>query len=397
MMMASDGLRPQMNVTTQSSQCSVCCMAQSPQLIVVGSLRESLMPSLCRPGVTAIPARAQGPWIGKHVMRKEIAVAPDPLETAFTALAGCRLPIQIAPMGAISTPALVAAGAEAGAFPMIGTAAMSADDVHRSIDRIRELTDLPIGANVLMPFADPAIVASVAERVRIFDFYHGAPEAGLVRIVHDAGALASWQVGSLDEAMRAADAGCDLLAARGTEGGGRMHGDLPLLPLLNAVLDRVDLPVVAAGGLATGRDLAAMLAAGAAGVRLGTRFVATVESGAHPMYKQALVDAGAADTVLVDDFSVMWPNGPQPHRVLRRSLDAARSHTGDTVGTALVFGERRPLPRFCAVPPTIGTEGSIEAMVMYAGTSVGCIDDIRPAAMVIDEIASGARACLRRR
>ena len=103
-----------------------------------------------------------------------------------------------------------------------------------------------------------------------------------------------------------------MLAVRGIEGGGRMHGDQPLLPLLNRVLDRVDVPVVAAGGLATGRDLAAMLAAGAAGVRMGTRFVATEESGAHPHYKQAIVDATAEETALVTDFRCCGPTVRSP-------------------------------------------------------------------------------------
>ena len=132
-----------------------------------------------------------------------------------------------------------------------------------------------------------------------------------------------------------------------------MHGDQPLLPLLNQVLDRVDVPVVAAGGLATGRDLAAMLAAGAAGVRMGTRFVATEESGAHPHYKQAIVDATAEETALVTDFSVLWPNGPEPHRVLTRALEAAR-RSPDVVGEAPAGGGRFPVPRFAVLPPTVG-------------------------------------------
>ncbi len=305
------------------------------------------------------------------------------LETDFTRLVGCTVPIQVAPMGAISTPALIAAASDAGAFAMIGTAGMTIDGAGAVLDDVAARTSAPVGANMLMPFADKALVEAIAPRVRVFDFYHGDPDAALVSIVHDAGALAAWQVGSLDEARAAVDAGCDLLAVRGVEGGGRMHGNQPLLPLLNAVLDAVAVPVLAAGGLATGRDVAAVIAAGAAGARLGTRFVATHESGAHPRYKQAIVDARADETALVTDFSVLWPNGPEPHRVLTRSLDAARAASSDTVGEIVAFGERRPVPRFAMFPPTADVSGDVDAFAMYAGTSAGSITSIESAAELV--------------
>lgn len=298
-------------------------------------------------------------------------------------------------MGSISTPALVATACDAGALGMVGTAGMTAEQVIALLDEVRTRTAAPVGANMLMPLVDPDVVAAVAPRVELFDFYHGDPDPALVAMVHDAGARAGWQVGSLQEALAAVAAGCDVLAVRGIEGGGRMHGDQPLLPLLNQVLDRVDVPVVAAGGLATGRDLAAMLAAGAAGVRMGTRFVATEESGAHPHYKQAIVDATAEETALVTDFSVLWPNGPEPHRVLTRALEAAR-RSPDVVGEAPAGGGRFAVPRFAVIPPTVDCTGDIEAFAMYAGTSVGSIDAIEPAATVLARIAEEAEALLSR-
>ena len=316
------------------------------------------------------------------------------LETAFTRLVGCSAPIQVAPMGAISTPSLIAAVTRAGAFGTIGSAGMSPEQVNAQLDAVLEVARGPVGANVLMPFVDKAVVEAMAHRVRLVDFYHGDPDASLIEIAHSAGALASWQVGSLDHAKAAVDAGCDLVAVRGTEGGGRMHGHQPLWALLNAVLDAVAVPVLAAGGLATERDLAAVLAAGADGARMGTRFVATDESGAHPLFKQAIVDAGADETELVTDFSVLWPDGPQPHRVLRRALEAARALEGDVVGEMMMFGERQPVPKFAVVPPTADTTGSIEAFAMYAGTSVGAIDRIEPAAEVVERLTAGAARLL---
>jgi nitronate monooxygenase len=319
------------------------------------------------------------------------------LETTFTRLVGCRVPIQVAPMGAISTPDLIAAVSRAGALGMVGSAGMSPEQVTSQLDAVLGVVEGPVGINMLMPFADKAVVEAAAPRVRLFDFYHGDPDPSFVEIVHRAGALAGWQVGSVDEARSAVDAGCDLIAVRGVEGGGRMHGDQPLWPLLNAVLDTVALPVLAAGGLATDRDLAAVLAAGAAGARMGTRFVATDESGAHPLYKQAIVDATAGETELVTDFSVFWPDGPQPHRVLRRALEAARALEGDVVGEMDLFGEKRPIPKFAVAPPTADTTGTIEAFAMYAGISVGMIDRIEPAAAVVERIASGTERLLRER
>lgn len=321
------------------------------------------------------------------------------LETSFNRLTGCRVPIQIAPMGAISTPALIRATTEAGAFGMVGTAGMSADQVETMLDAVVGQAAGPIGVNVLLPFLDIAVVEAVGGRVDLVDFYHGAVDADLVSRVHDAGALASWHVGSVEDARRAVDAGCDLLAVRGVEGGGRMHGDQPLVPLLDGVLDAVDqqdvdVPVLAAGGLATGRDLAAVLAMGAAGARMGTRFVATIESGAHDRYKQAIVNASADATVLITDFSVLWPEGPAPHRVLRRSLEAANAHDDDTVGEVEAFGERRALPKFAAIPPTAGASGNIEAFAMYAGTSAGSIRAIEPAGDVVRRIVAEAEARL---
>jgi nitronate monooxygenase len=318
------------------------------------------------------------------------------LTTRFTQLVGCTVPIQVAPMGAISTPELIGAVTAAGALGMVGTAGMVPDEVNAQLDTVEAVAQGPLGVNMLMPFADAALVESVAPRVKVFDFYHGDPDRALVEIVHGAGTLAQWQVGSVDAAKAAVDAGCDLVAVRGVEGGGRMHGDQPLWSLLNGVLDAVEVPVLAAGGLATARDLAAALAAGADGVRMGTRFVATDESGAHPLYKEAIVAAGADETELVTDFSVFWPNGPEPHRVLRSALEAAHALDGDVVGEMMLFGERQPVPKFAVAPPTVDTTGTIEAFALYAGTSAGAIDRIEPAAEVVRRLGTAAERLLAR-
>ena len=167
------------------------------------------------------------------------------LQTAFTELIGCEVPIQLAPMGTICTPELMAAVNDAGGMAMTGMPMAPAAVVADALDGLGERVEGGFGFNVLIPFLDIEVVDVAAARCRLVDFYHGAVDGSLVDRVHAAGALAGWQVGSVDDARAAAGAGCDLLVVRGTEGGGRMHGAQSLWPLLTAVLDAVDVPVVA--------------------------------------------------------------------------------------------------------------------------------------------------------
>jgi NAD(P)H-dependent flavin oxidoreductase YrpB (nitropropane dioxygenase family) len=212
--------------------------------------------------------------------------------------------------------------------------------------------------------------------------------------VHTGGALAGWQVGSVEEARRAADAGCDLVIAQGVEAGGHVRGTVALFPLLAEVLEAVSVPVVAAGGIASARSMAAALAAGAAAVRVGTRFLATAESGAHPDYLAALLAAGQTDTVLTTAFAVGWPDAP--HRVLASALAAAEALDDETVGALEVDGEPQPVPRFAARTPSREVTGSVEAMALYAGEGVGLVTEIGDAASLVRERADGAEALLRR-
>jgi NAD(P)H-dependent flavin oxidoreductase YrpB (nitropropane dioxygenase family) len=185
-----------------------------------------------------------------------------------------------------------------------------------------------------------------------------------------------------------------VIVAQGTEAGGHVRGSLGLLPLLDAVLDVVQVPVVAAGGIGTGRGVAAVLAAGASAARIGTRLAATVESGAHPGYKQALVSAEAADTVLTDTFGVWWPDAP--HRVLRSAVDAAHALDDEQAGEVDGAGQPLPIPRFAVVPPNLATRGHVEAMALYAGQSVTAVTAITAAADVMREVTTQAEQLLHR-
>lgn len=310
----------------------------------------------------------------------------------FTDLVGCERPLQLAGMGDVSTVGLTAAVAEAGGLGMLALPTAPAPAVEAALDELAGRTTGRIGINFLMPFLDPECIPVAARRARVVEFFYGAPEAPLVERAHALGALVSWQVGSLAEAVAAERAGCDFVVAQGTEAGGHVRGATSLLPLLSELLEVVRIPVVAAGGIATARSLAGVLACGCGAARIGTRFVAAAESGAHPAYVKALLAASAADTCLSEAFSVMWPGAP--HRVLRSAIAAAEALSQDVVGE-IVEEQVVPVERFSVIPPTTQTTGHVEAMALYAGESVSNVNAVQPAAAIVTELIQGAEDLLR--
>lgn len=314
------------------------------------------------------------------------------IETRFTRLLDASAPIQLAGMPGVSTPALVSAVAAAGGVGMLPTALLPPEVLEHVLDELAETTSGAFGVNFLIPFLDRRCVTIAARKARLVEFFYGEPDPDLVEHVHSLGALASWQVGSLAEAIAAEQAGCDLVVAQGTEAGGHVRGATSLLPLLSQILDALRVPVVAAGGVATGRDLAAVLACGASGARIGTRFVAAAESGAHPAWVKALIDASAADTCLTEAFSVMWPGAP--HRVLRSAIAAADALSDEVLGEVRLGAQVIPVERFSVICPTTETTGHVEAMALYAGESVDSVRRVQPAADIVSEVVSGAAQAL---
>jgi nitronate monooxygenase len=299
------------------------------------------------------------------------------LASRFTEVFGCRHPLQQAGIGGIATPDLSVAVAGAGGLGMltgtVGHEALSA-----------QLVVLPpgasIGVNFLMPFLDRVALDEASNRSPYVEFFWGAPDADVVEIVHAGGARAGWQVGSADEARAARDAGCDVIVAQGIEAGGHVRGMLGLLPLLDEVRPVIDLPVIAAGGIGTGTAMAAALVAGADAVRIGTRFMAASESVAHPTYVDALIRAGADDTVLTTAFGDGWPDAP--HRVLKSAIAAGEALAEDQSWT----------PDW----PTSTSVGPVEARALYAGQSVGAVRSRQPAAAIVAELVEEAERVLSR-
>jgi nitronate monooxygenase len=306
-------------------------------------------------------------------------------DTPFTRLVGCDAPIQLAPMaGVCSAAALPLAVAGAGGHAMLPAVMLGAEELAERIDAVAAGTRA-FGVNFIGLLLDRECLEVALERAPLVDFHFGRPDPALIETIHAAGALASWQVGSVEQARAAADAGCDLVVAQGREAGGRLAGEVELGRLLDQVLDAVSVPVLAAGGLGSRGEVEAVMAAGAAGVRIGTRFVAAAESDAHPEWKRRLVDAGPGHTVVTTRFSVGVPE--LPHRVLRSSMDAAAAHPAEFVGEISSNGRRVQVPRFASHPPTREATGAVEAMPFYAGRSVAGVRRIQPAAEVVAELA----------
>jgi len=336
------------------------------------------------------------------------------LRTGLCDRLGIELPILSAGMGSVAGPELVAAVSNAGGFGVLGVSGASPDGVRRTIANARALTDRPIGVNVIIDEEgwatteeDRALVraeveAAAAENVAAVVVFWGDPTP-FVAIAHAHGVALIAQVGSLAEAKAAAGAGVDAIIVQGVEAGGHVRATESIWELLPAVVETVaPIPVLASGGIGDGAGIARALRMGAEGVSLGTRFVATDESRAHPDYKRRIVESAAEDTVYTEDlYDVWWPGAP--HRTLRnknfdeweaaaRPSPGNRPGEGTTIGTMRYSsGETYELPRYGgAGSPLVTFEGDLDLMPMWAGESVEVIHDIQPAGAVVARLAAEA-------
>lgn len=298
-------------------------------------------------------------------------------------------------MGTVSSPELAVAVANAGGIGSVNTLGVKREALTGRLDMMREQTDGVLAVSFLTDDVDVDAVADAASRVQVIDFFWSTPRSDLVDVAHRAGALVNWQVGSVREALAAVEAGADVIIAQGVEAGGHCRGDTPLLPLLSQVLDAVDVPVLAAGGITDARAIAAALAAGAAGVRMGTRFVATEESAAHADYVAAIVAAGTNSTRITAAFNdcPLCQSSPRA-RVLISAIDAVDALDADVVGVIHRPDGEVPVPRRSWIPPTKDISGHVEAMAMYAGEAVGLVNDVQPAAALVRSLVDGAEALL---
>ncbi|HEV2787210.1 MAG TPA: nitronate monooxygenase, partial [Solirubrobacteraceae bacterium] len=231
------------------------------------------------------------------------------LRSAFTELLGIEVPILQAAIWPATSPQLVAAVGEAGAIGSVGAVFAGADALLAQIERVRELSDRPFVVNHVVPNLDEdAFAATLEARPEAISFALGEP-GELVARAHEAGIKVIHQIHTLGQALTAAELGIDVFIAQGSEAGGQgMTEGVSTMALVPQVVDAVaPVPVLAAGGVADGRGLAAALALGAAGANVGTRFLASAEAGAPESWKERIVAARSEDCVRFEAWGAIMP------------------------------------------------------------------------------------------
>ncbi|HEV3113293.1 MAG TPA: nitronate monooxygenase [Candidatus Binataceae bacterium] len=332
------------------------------------------------------------------------------LKTRICELFGIEYPIVSAGMGGVASAELAAAVSEAGGLGTIGLAGVSREAIQNEVATARSLTAKPLATNLIAPFLRPGVVETMAQLpIQAVTFFWGDARqyAGAISLLRERGIRAIWQCGDAQEARWAREAGVDAVMAQGFEAGGHVRGTVTTLALVPEVRDAIgDLPLLAAGGIADGRGLAAVLALGADGAVFGTRFLVSAEAAAHPQYKQRIVDADATATVHTTLFDIGWPDAP--HRVLRTKIidqweRAGRPEPGKRPGEGKTAAHWRhsetdlALVNYTVMPPLEDVEGDLEGMPFYAGQSCSLVRDILPAGEIVHRIAAEARAVIEKR
>jgi nitronate monooxygenase len=329
------------------------------------------------------------------------------LRTPLTRRLGIDVPVVQAPIGSATSPELAAAVSNAGGLGTLAVTWRDPAEIPTLVDATRQRTDGPVGANVVVdPEAKGTPTGTLVDAcldagVDVLSLSFG-DAVSFVDRAHEAG-VDVWQtVGSAAEAREAAEAGVDAVVTQGSEAGGHVQSDVSTLVLVPRVVDAVDVPVVAAGGIGDGRGLAAVLALGADAGWVGTRFVATHEAHVHERYRRRIVEATETDTVTGTPFDEGWPN--VPHRVLENAtvdgwISAGRPPRGGRPGeddvVATVNGT--PIRRYEDSLATPDATGDVEELPLYAGQSSGLVPDVRSAGSVVDTLAAEAHAAVRDR
>ena len=325
------------------------------------------------------------------------------MKTVLCERLGIDFPIIQAPMGGAVGPPLAAAVSNAGGLGMLVPWRADIETVRRQIRELRALTSRPFGVNLNLEFPqEERLAVCLDERVPVISFFWRDP-ASLVARAKAGGAIVMHTVGSAAAAKQAVSCGVDIVVAQGWEAGGHVRGTVATMALVPAVVDAVSpAPVVAAGGIADGRGLAAALALGAAGAWIGTRFLVSREAAIHPRYREQLLHATEDDTVFLDNlFDVRWRDAP--HRVLRnktvqaweaagRPPSGKRPGEGEVIATSQSSG---PIVRYQSYTPAADANGDIDAMALWAGQGVGLVSKVQPAGDIVREIVDEAQGIIR--
>lgn len=304
-------------------------------------------------------------------------------------------PIVLGGMGTATTAPLVAAVSNAGGFGTLGTSAFNAATLDTEIGAIRERTDKPFGINhLLFQIQEDMFAVTLRARPAVAAFAWARKDQDLRDYflrAHDVGCKVMYMAGEVPEALRAAEAGTDVLVAQGTEAGGHVvwMASLPLVPIMvNAV---APLPVLSAGGIADGRGLAAALALGAEGVLLGTRFMATPEAPIHSNFKQAIVKSDGHDTVLTEipDLASqrVWP-GAMSRAQRNKFIERWSGREWALRQNAREVGKQVAAAR---------AAGDVDNASLSFGQDAGLIDSIKSVSEVVQDILREAEDIIKGR
>jgi NAD(P)H-dependent flavin oxidoreductase YrpB (nitropropane dioxygenase family) len=317
------------------------------------------------------------------------------IRTRICDLLGIPHPIVLGGMGNATTAPLVAAVSNAGGFGTLGTSAFDASTLDREIASIHERTDKPFGINhLLFQIKEDMYAVTLRARPALVAFAWARKDQNLrdyFQRAHDAGCKVMYMAGEVPEALRAAEAGADVLVAQGTEAGGHVGwmASLPLVPMMVKAL--APLPVLCAGGIADGRGLAGALALGAEGVLLGTRFLATHESPLHANFKQAIVDSDGHDTVLseIPDLASqrVWP-GAMSRAKRNGFIERWAGREWAVRQNAAEIGKELAKAR---------AAGDIDNASLSFGQDAGLIDSIKSVKEVIEDVVAEAEEIMRGR
>ena len=333
------------------------------------------------------------------------------LRTRLTGLLGIEHPIVQAPIGSATCPELAVAVTEAGGLGHLAVTWRSLDGTREAVAETRERVEGPFAVNLALDGrtthlpTDEHLDAVLAAGAPVVSLSFGDPAPHVER-VHDAGATVMATVGSAEETREAVEAGVDAVVAQGWEAGGHLQSDVATMPLVPRVADAVKgadapaVPVVAAGGIADGRGVAAALALGADGAWLGTRFVTTREANVVDDYRDRVAAAEETDTVRSNLFDGGWPG--REHRTLRNGTveaweAAGRPPAGERPGEGERVGaypDGHPVERYDDDIPVTGATGDTGAWALYAGQSAGGVEAVRSAGEVVRDLGTETEAAI---
>ncbi len=304
-------------------------------------------------------------------------------------------PIVLGGMGTATTAPLVTAVSNAGGLGTLGTSAFDASTLDSEIAAIREGTDKPFGINhLLFQIKEEMYAVTLREKPAVIAFAWARQDQDLrdyFQRAHDAGSKVMYMAGEVPEAVRAAEAGADIIVAQGTEAGGHVGwmASLPLVPMLVKAV--APLPVLSAGGIADGHGLVAALALGAEGVLLGTRFMATPEAPIHPNFKQAIVKSNGHDTVLTEIPDLanqrVWP-GAMSRAQRNQFIERWAGREWAVRQNAREIGKQAAAAR---------AAGDVDNASISFGQDAGLIDSIKSVSQVVGDIVTEAEEIIHSR